>query len=70
MNNNDIITTHKSKRSKTDNFDMTTIEETLPSNTQLEIRELNTSIKKLTSILERYVSILIEKQETQLSYIS
>ena len=37
--------THKSKRPKTDNFDMSTIEETLPSDTQLELRELNASIK-------------------------
>ena len=56
--------THKSKRPKTDNFDMSTIEETLPSDTQLELRELNASIKKLTSVLERYVAVLIEKQET------
>ncbi len=62
--------THKSKRPKTDNFDMSTIEETLPSDTQLELRELNASIKKLTSVLERYVAVLIEKQETQPSYIS
>ena len=62
--------THKSKRSKTDIFDMTNIEETLPSNTQLEIRELNDSIKKLTSVLEKYMTLLIEKQETQPSYIS
>lgn len=62
--------THKSKRPKTDHFDMTTIEETLPSTTKLELQELNASIKKLTSILEKYMSILIEKQETQPSYIS
>jgi hypothetical protein len=62
--------THKSKRPKIDNFDMSTIEETLPSDTQLELRELNASIKKLTSVLERYVAVLIEKQETQPSYIS
>ena len=68
--NNDTTTTHKSKRPKTDIFDMTTIEETLPSSTQLEIRELNDSIKKLTSVLERYVAVLIEKQEMQPSYIS
>ena len=61
---------HKSKRPKTDIFDMTNIEETLPSITQLDLRELNDSIKKLTSILERYVAVLIEKQETQPSYIS
>jgi len=62
--------THKSKRPKTDNFDMSTIEETLPTDTQQDIRELNASIKKLTSILERYVAILTEKPESQPSYIS
>ena len=62
--------THKSKRPKTDNFDMSTIEETLPTDTQQDIRELNSSIKKLTSVLERYVAVLLEKQETQPSYIS
>ena len=49
--------THKSKRPKTDHFDMTTIEETLPSTTKIELQELNASIKKLTSILEKYMSI-------------
>lgn len=62
--------THKSKRPKLDCLDMTSIEETLPSDTQLELRELNASIKKLTSILEKYVAVLIEKQEAQPSYIS
>jgi len=62
--------THKSKRPKLDCLDMTSIEETLPTDTQQDIRELNASIKKLTSVLERYVAVLIEKQETQPSYIS
>jgi hypothetical protein len=62
--------THKSKRPKLDCLDMTSIEETLPTDMQQDIRELNASIKKLTSVLERYVAVLIEKQETQPSYIS
>jgi hypothetical protein len=49
---------------------MTSIEDTLPTDTQQDIRELNASIKKLTSILERYVAILTEKPESQPSYIS
>jgi len=62
--------THKSKRPKLDCLDMTSIEDTLPIDTQQDIRELNASIKKLTSILEKYVAVLIEKQEAQPSYIS
>lgn len=62
--------THKSKRPKLDCLDMTSIKETLPTDTQQDIRELNASIKKLTSILERYVAILTEKPESQPSYIS
>lgn len=62
--------TQKSKRPKLDCLDMTSIENTLPTDTQQDIRELNASIKKLTSILERYVAVLIEKQEAQPSYIS
>ena len=62
--------TQKSKRPKLDCLDMTSIEETLPTDTQQDIRELNASIKKLTSVLEKYVAVLIEKQETQPSYIS
>lgn len=66
----DTSSTQKSKRPKHDSLDMTSIEYALPSDTQQDIRELNASIKKLTSILERYVAILIEKQESQPSYIS
>jgi hypothetical protein len=62
--------TQKSKRPKLDCLDMTSIEDTLPTDTQQDIRELNASIKKLTSILERYVAILTEKPESQPSYIS
>ena len=62
--------TNKSKRPKLDCLDMTSIENTLPTDTQQDIRELNASIKKLTSILERYVAILTEKPESQPSYIS
>ena len=62
--------TNKSKRPKLEFLDMTSIEDVLPTDTQQEIRELNTSIKKLTSVLERYVAILTEKTEAHLSYIS
>ena len=62
--------TNKSKRPKHDYLDMTSIEDVLPTDTQQDIRELNASIKKLTSILERYVAILTEKTETHPSYIS
>ena len=62
--------TNKSKRPKLEFLDMTSIEDVLPTDTQQEIRELNTSIKKLTSVLERYVAILTEKTEAHPSYIS
>ena len=62
--------TQKSKRPKHDSLDMTSIEEALPTTTQQDIRELNASIKKLTSILEKYVAILIDRPETHPSYIS
>jgi hypothetical protein len=62
--------TQKSKRPKLDCLDMTSIEEALPTTTQQDIRELNTSIKKLTSILEKYVAILTDRPETYPSYIS
>jgi hypothetical protein len=62
--------TQKSKRPKHDCLDMTSIEEALPTTTQQDIRELNASIKKLTSVLERYLTILTEKTETHPSYIS
>ena len=62
--------TQKSKRPKHDCLDMTSIEEVLPTTTQQDIRELNASIKKLTSVLERYLTILTEKTETHPSYIS
>lgn len=62
--------TQKSKRPKIDYLDMTSIEDVLPMDTQQDIRELNASIKKLTFILERYVTILTEKTETHPSYIS
>lgn len=66
----DTSSTHKSKRPKHDCLDMVSIEDALPTDTQQDIRELNTSIKKLTSILERYVSILTDRPETHPSYIS
>ena len=62
--------TQKSKRPKLDCLDMTSIEDTLPTTTQQDIRELNTSIKQLTSILEKYVAILTDRPETHPSYIS
>lgn len=62
--------TQKSKRPKLDCLDMTSIEEALPTTTQQDIRELNASIKQLTSILEKYVAILIDRPETHPSYIS
>ncbi len=64
------IYAHKLKRPKHEYLDMISIEETLPTDMQQDIRELNTSIKKLTSILEKYIAILIEKSETHHSYIS
>jgi hypothetical protein len=62
--------TQKSKRPKHDSLDMTSIEEALPTTTQQDIRELNASIKQLTSILEKYVAILTDRPETHPSYIS
>ena len=62
--------TQKSKRPKLDSLDMTSIEEALPTTTQQDIRELNASIKQLTSILEKYVAILTDRPETHPSYIS
>jgi hypothetical protein len=62
--------TQKSKRPKIDYLDMTSIEDALPTDTQQDIRELNASIKKLTSVLERYIAILTEKTEAHPSYIS
>ena len=64
------ISTQKSKRPKLDCLDMTSIEDALPTTTQQDIRELNSSIKKLTSILEKYVAILTDRPETHPSYIS
>jgi hypothetical protein len=49
---------------------MTSIEDALPTDMQQDIRELNSSIKKLTSILEKYVAIMIDRPETHPSYIS
>lgn len=60
----------KSKRPKHDCLDMSSIEDALPTDTQQDIRELNASIKKLTSVLERYIAILTDKPETHPSYIS
>jgi hypothetical protein len=60
----------KSKRPKHDCLDMSSIEDVLPTDTQQDIRELNASIKKLTSVLERYIAILTDKPETHPSYIS
>jgi hypothetical protein len=60
----------KSKRPKIDYLDMSSIEDALPTDTQQDIRELNASIKKLTSVLERYIAILTDKPETHPSYIS
>ena len=62
--------TQKSKRPKLDCLDMTSIEDALPTTTQQDIHELNASIKKLTSVLERYVAILTDRPETYPSYIS
>ena len=62
--------TQKSKRPKLECLDMTSIEDALPTDMQHDIRELNASIKKLTSILEKYVAIMIDRPETQPSYIS
>jgi hypothetical protein len=62
--------TQKSKRPKHDSLDMTSIEEALPTTTQQDIRELNASIKKLTSILEKYVATMTDRPETHPSYIS
>jgi len=62
--------TQKSKRPKHDCLDMTSIEDALPTTTQQDIRELNASIKKLTSVLEKYVAILTDRPETHPSYIS
>ncbi len=62
--------TQKSKRPKLECLDMTSIEDALPTDMQQDIRELNTSIKKLTSILEKYVAIMIDRPETHPSYIS
>ena len=66
----DTSSTNKSKRPKHDILDMSSIEDVLPMDTQQDIRELNASIKKLTSVLERYVAIMTDKPETHLSYIS
>jgi hypothetical protein len=49
---------------------MSSIEYALPTDAQQDIRELNASIKKLTSVLERYVAILTDRPETHPSYIS
>jgi hypothetical protein len=62
--------TQKSKRPKLDCLDMASIEDSLPTDMQQDIRELNTSIKKLTSILERYIAILTDRPEMHPSYIS
>ena len=66
----DTSSTNKSKRPKHDILDMSSIEDVLPMDTQQDIRELNASIKKLTSVLERYVAILTDRPETHPSYIS
>ena len=66
----DTSSTQKSKRPKLDCLDMTSIEDSLPTDTQQDIRELNASIKKLTSILEKYVAILTDRPEMHPSYIS
>ena len=66
----DTSSTNKSKRPKHDILDMSSIEDVLPMDTQQDIRELNASIKKLTSVLERYVAIMTDKPETYPSYIS
>lgn len=67
----DTSSTQKSKRPKLECLDMTSIEDALPTDTQQDIRELNSSIKKLTSILEKYVAILTDRPESQNpSYIS
>lgn len=67
----DTSSTQKSKRPKHDCLDMKLIEDALPTDTQQDIRELNASINKLTSILERYVAILTDRPESQNpSYIS
>ena len=66
----DTSSTNKSKRPKHDILDITSIEDVLPTDTQQDIRELNASIKKLTSVLERYVAIMTDKPETHPSYIS
>jgi hypothetical protein len=66
----DISSTQKSKRPKLECLDMTSIEDALPTDIQQDIRELNSSIKKLTSILEKYVAIMIDRPETHPSYIS
>jgi len=66
----DTASTQKSKRPKLDCLDMTSIEEALPTTTQQDIRELNASIKKLTSVLERYIFIMADRPETHPSYIS
>lgn len=62
--------TQKSKRPKLECLDMSSIEYALPTDAQQDIRELNASIKKLTSVLERYVAILTDRPETHPSYIS
>lgn len=66
----DTSSTQKSKRPKLECLDMTSIEDALPTDIQQDIRELNSSIKKLTSILEKYVAIMIDRPETHPSYIS
>lgn len=66
----DTSSTQKSKRPKLDCLDMASIEDALPTTTHQDIRELNSSIKKLTSILERYIAILTDRPETHPSYIS
>jgi len=66
----DTSSTQKSKRPKLECLDMTSIEDALPTDMQQDIRELNSSIKKLTSILEKYVAIMIDRPETHPSYIS
>jgi hypothetical protein len=66
----DTSSTQKSKRPKLECLDMTSIEDALPTDMQQDIRELNSSIQKLTSILEKYVAIMIDRPETHPSYIS
>jgi hypothetical protein len=66
----DTSSTQKSKRPKLECLDMTSIEDALPTDMQQDIRELNSSIKKLTSILEKYVAIMIDRPETHPSSIS